>query len=223
MSFKTNIKKISVKNYNLKCLITKILNFFSNNDKVDKSCIHPSVRFEKLRYLDKGYGNKIIVAKNSRLINCRFVFLGNNSTVIIGENCSLNNMRIWCEDDNNQIVIGQNTTINGESNFACIEGTSIEIGEDCMFSSYIHFRTGDSHSVIDNSDNRINQSKNISIGNHVWVGQNVFVGKGAKVSDNSILGACAVVTKKFDSTNVAIAGNPAKIIKKDINWKRERV
>ena len=92
-----------------------------------------------------------------------------------------------------------------------------------MFSSNIKFRTGDSHSVLDLEGNRINPSKDITIGNHVWIGQSVFVGKGASIGDHNIVGACAVVTKKFDRTNVALGGNPAKIIKENVDWSRERL
>ncbi len=34
----------------------------------------------------------------------------------------------------------------------------------------------------------------------------------------SIIGASSVVTKRFDENNIAIGGNPAKIIKRNINW-----
>ncbi len=71
-----------------------------------------------------------------------------------------------------------------KTRLACIEGTSIEIGEDCMFSANIVFRTGDSHSIINSDGQRINASKSICIGNHVWIGNTVIVNKGVKVSDN---------------------------------------
>ena len=44
------------------------------------------------------------------------------------------------------------------------------------------------------------------------------VEKNASIGDNSIIGASSIVTKRFDDTNIAIGGNPAKIIKKDVNW-----
>ena len=46
--------------------------------------------------------------------------------------------------------------------------------------------------------------------------------KNTQVADNSIIGAASVVTKKFNDSNVIIAGNPAKVIKGDITWERER-
>ena len=42
--------------------------------------------------------------------------------------------------------------------------------------------------------------------------------KNTKISDNSIIGAGAIVNKKFEEKNVIIAGVPAGIIKRNINW-----
>ena len=92
-----------------------------------------------------------------------------------------------------------------------------------MLSSNIYLRTGDSHSIIDMQGNRVNQSKNISIGEHVWIGQSVIVTKGVKVPSNSIIGAGSVVTKSFEESNVVLAGNPAFVRKRNVCWKRERI
>lgn len=43
----------------------------------------------------------------------------------------------------------------------------------------------------------------------------------SKISDNSILGAKSVLAKKINEENVVIAGNPAKIIRRNINWSHE--
>lgn len=84
-----------------------------------------------------------------------------------------------------------------------------------MFANDIHVRTGDSHTIIDSEGNRINTSKSISIGNHVWI--------GTKVTCFCVIGANTLISKKFERTNCVIAGNPASIIKSEINWKRERL
>ena len=47
--------------------------------------------------------------------------------------------------------------------------------------------------------------------------------KGVKIEGHSIIGSGSVVTKSFGETNVVIAGNPAKIVKKDIDWRCERI
>lgn len=92
-----------------------------------------------------------------------------------------------------------------------------------MFSKDIVFRTGDSHSIVDENGIRINLSKDISIGNHVWVGNMVIVTKGAFVGDNCILGTGSIVTKAFRESNVILAGSPARIVKERINWLRKRI
>ncbi len=57
------------------------------------------------------------------------------------------------------------------------------------------------------------------IGNHVWIGENALILKGVKIGDNSIVGAGSVVTKDVPNNSI-VAGNPARIIKNNINWER---
>ena len=58
----------------------------------------------------------------------------------------------------------------------------------------------------------------------------VFTGKievacteGAVIFGDSVIGAGAVVTRKYTNPNMAIGGNPAKIIKEHIRWEHERL
>ena len=54
--------------------------------------------------------------------------------------------------------------------------------------------------------------KPIAIGNNVWIGGGAIILPGVTLGDNVVVGAGSVVTKSFPN-NVAIAGNPARIIK----------
>lgn len=69
---------------------------------------------------------------------------------------------------------------------------------------------------------RINPSKDITVGERVWIGSKVSVLKGVEIGDSSIVGSGSVVTGKYES-NVVIAGNPAKIIKRQIDWISKRI
>ncbi len=122
-------------------------------------------------------------------------------------------------DANNCYVeIGENTIICGATLLLVNNDTSIKIGKNCMISWGIDIWCTDAHTVTDLEGNPINFSKSIEIGDHVWIGRDVKIGKNTKISNDSIIGWGSIVTKKFEDTNVVIAGNPAKIVKRNINW-----
>ena len=74
---------------------------------------------------------------------------GNNCRILFGRDSNLNDVTLYIEDDGGRIELGKHTTITGKTELAVIEGKSITIGDDCLFSSDITFRVGDSHSILD--------------------------------------------------------------------------
>ena len=59
-------------------------------------------------------------------------------------------------------------------------------------------------------------SKPICIGNLCWIGENARICKGVTIGDGAIVAANAVVTKDVPPNSIA-AGNPARIVKTDID------
>lgn len=114
--------------------------------------------------------------------------------------------------------IGRGGQINGFSS----QGKSVIIGDDCMFSFGVIVRPDDGHTILNNKGEIINYGKDIVIGNHVWVGEQALILHGAHVPDNSIIGAKSIVNKSFlhEDKGIIIAGSPAKVVKRDINWSR---
>ena len=170
-----------------------------------------------------GNNNTVIIARGSVINNFKIFIRGNNNVLKIGEFCYISGGEAWFEDDFNEISIGNKTTIE-DAHLAITENNhKIIIGEDCMFSNAIEIRTGDSHSVIDNTTNsRINLSKDVFIGNHVWLGSGAKILKGVVIEDNSIVATQSVVTNLVPSNSI-VAGIPAKVIRQNINWMRERI
>ena len=168
-----------------------------------------------------GSGNLIIIHAETRLQNCLLFIKGSNCRIEIGKHCILANTQFWIEDDLGSISIGSNNTFEG-AHIAATEGKSIFIGNDCMLSSNIQIRNGDSHSILDiNKNQRINNAKDTIIENHVWIGEGVKVLKGALIKSNSIVGTGSIVTNVVESNSI-YAGVPAKKIKGNITWIRER-
>ena len=93
-----------------------------------------------------------------------------------------------------------------------------------MFAYDVDIRTGDSHSIIDLTTNkRSNYAQDISISDRVWVGSHVSILKGAAIASDSIVATRALVTRKFEKGNVLIGGTPAKVLKENVKWLRERI
>ena len=89
-----------------------------------------------------------------------------------------------------------------------------------MFSTEINFQVGDGHRIYDNAGVRTNETRDIIVGRHVWIGKRATLIKGAEVADGSVIAAGAYVTKAFQEPNVIIAGLPAKIIRRSIQWEK---
>lgn len=137
--------------------------------------------------------------------------------------CTQKKSIFWFEDENGEITIGERTSIHG-AQFSTVEGVKVVLGNDCLLSFGIDIRPTDSHSIIDiDTKSRINTSSDITIGNHVWIGANVTILKNVMLGDDIIVGTRALVTKSFTDSHIAIAGMPAKIVKKNITWDRDRI
>ena len=171
-----------------------------------------------------GKNNIIRIGDFSRLIHCTIQIYGNDNVISIGDYCTCNEAVFWLEDNCSRIQIGDHTRLSGSIQLSAIEGTEIRIGNDCLFSSDIDIRNGDSHSLVRNGTReRINPSEPVVIGDHVWVGKGVTILKGTIVPDNCVVGAASLLCKPYKTANCVLAGVPAKEVKQDINWLNERI
>jgi acetyltransferase-like isoleucine patch superfamily enzyme len=117
-------------------------------------------------------------------------------------------------NDYAKISIGHNTYFAGDSKIYASE--EITIGSDCAIAWGLTLIDTDFHSVII-EDNKRKNSAPINIGNHVWVGADCSILKGVTIGDHSVVAAGSIVTSDIPPGSLA-AGNPARVIKSDINW-----
>jgi len=101
----------------------------------------------------------------------------------------------------------------------------VKIGNDVMFAQNI-VASGLNHGYEDvslpPSVQKVN-TKQITIGDNVWIGANSIITAGVTIGKHAVIGGGSVVTKDIPDYTVAV-GNPAKVVKKYNfelnNWER---
>ena len=220
--------------FKLKILIKRIIGFIPNSIimyfKSNKFKIHGknnkfdcSGSLRNVTILIFGDDNKIEIECGVVLHNVLIRLHGNNNCIFIGLNVQMRGGELWIEDDFGVINIDSNTTIESAHLAVTESNSKIIIGKDCMLAKFIEFRTGDSHSIIEVASGlRVNYAANVILEDHVWIGAHAKILKGVKIGQNSVIGTAAVVTKSIPPNSIAV-GIPAKVINKNITWKRERI
>ena len=193
-----------------------------------------------------GSCNKITI-KAHHCRNVRVNVFGSNNEVLIEEGCVLQNLNISINGNGNVLCLNKNVefigggeislsnnntkiSINENSKFfwgghkleTAEDSSEIIIGKDCLISNDVSMKTSDYHGIFDASTGeRLNKARSIYIGDKVWLAPFVTVLKGTTIKNDSVVGTHSVVAKAFDEPNVVIAGNPARIVKHNIFWKKE--
>ncbi len=194
----------------------------------------------------QGTGHRLVVEPGAVLRNVVFDLAGEGHTVHIAAGCVLNQVyvrlrgqghrlqlargvrftrggEIWMEDQGGSLLIGEGTTIV-HARLSVIEGTRLRIGAGSLFAYDIEVRTGDSHSLLDaRTGQRLNPAADVEVGARVWVGARAMLLKGARIPDDSVVAAAAVVTKAFAEPGVVLGGHPARVLRRGVRWVPQRV
>ncbi len=176
-----------------------------------------SVKSRRRNFIIRVNGNDNIVeiGENSRLTNTEIVIYGNNNRLIAEEGSKFDGPCTIAMYGNSCLKIGSNSGIRGVS--FVLKDADITVGRNCMFGYGILLRNNDAHKVLDKDGNITNKAADIIIGNHVWLCEKSTVLKGVNVGSNSIVAYGAVVTRSCPENSV-MAGNPATVVKNEINW-----
>ena len=165
-----------------------------------------------------GSNNILFCEKNIKLVNSTLSFCGDNSIIYLGSNRYEYKLKVTAF--NNVVFhMGRNNYINDTLNVVLSEEKHIFIGDNNFFSLGVWIRNADPHLIYaSKSMSRINLTKSIFIGDHVWVGQNVMILKGTQIGSGSIIGAMSVAAGKIIPSNTIWAGNPIKMVKSEVFW-----
>lgn len=200
------------------------MNSYIKNNGVNNKLSYDEKSFEFIGLNIEGNDNLINLEKTSKKTNrtCTINIKGNFNRIIMKENVVLKGTSILVIGDNNSLFIGSNTTFEPKCEIICSSGKAVQIGDDCLFSHNTSISTSDVYTLYDIKTKQIiNPPNNVMIENHVWVCEECEIHKGSKILANSVVGAFTIVNKTYHKKNILICGQPAKIIKNDINWDRE--
>lgn len=203
---------------------------FKNNKIyiLDKNGNKKRVFFVKgLKIRFRGKDSTVIIGSPVAKFKHSKIQCGNNCTVIIGTSShQINRLKINALGDNSNVVIGKDFSLTMNCGMMLFpeKNLSINIGDDCMFGSNVMLWATDGHTIVDLSGEKIlNYGRNINIGNHVWLADRVTLLKGVNLEDGAVVGLGSVVPAGTYAGNSVLAGNLAKIVKSEINWKREPI
>ena len=212
-TFRKNVKRILSRNYTLFTLAMFLRNFVNNNRVEIKS--DGIYRFHKNI---RGSGNKVFIGKDSLIFKSNLKISGSNNKIFIGNKVRIGkNSTFRIIGNDLTIRIGDRTTTNSFIEFNAFNA-NIFVGDDCLFSNHIHIRTSDDHDILDRETNRVlNPSKDVIIGNKVWLAPESIVMKGVNVGEGAILATRTIVTHDVDPHTI-VAGIPGKCVKSNIVW-----
>lgn len=186
-----------------------------------ENCYLNIEQIEGLKIEINGNNNIVKIYKPFNVFKNVLIELGNDNTYIeIGKNCIIENFHFRLKFGTNQkCILGENITMYGGA-IVLDEDASAYIGNNCLFAAGFMVWGSDGHSIINKSNkNLLNRVKKpVCIGSHCWFGLSVSILKNTTVSSNSIVGLGSVVSGNFSEENVILAGNPAKIVKRDVEW-----
>lgn len=174
----------------------------------------------------KGNGNRIVIGAALAPQKIWIQMRGDGNLVQIGAQPVLNGLRVEFGNARHatwggSLVIGDRFSIASHGRFLLPNPKNrVHIGAECMFSNDIVIRGGEyPHLIFEKSTGRyLDVSEGVSIGDHVWIGEGAYINKAVTIPADCIVSARAVVAKRFTEPNVVIAGNPARVLKRNIEW-----
>ncbi len=190
---------------------------FVNND--NKVIAPSSLKNVKCEFI--GSGNLLVIHEDARISDILFQFPSNDGVIVIGKGVRIRG-RIRA-GYKSKVFIGDWTTSTTSIQIFTAESTNVLIGEDNMFAHNVLIRSEDGHGIfnVENGE-RINKSRDIVIGAHVWIAESSIVLPGSYIGAGTTIG-CLSLVKGFIPNNCVAVGSPAKIVKKNTVWERTNI
>jgi acetyltransferase-like isoleucine patch superfamily enzyme len=165
-------------------------------------------------------GSRVTIgnAAGQAIVSClpTNLYFGKNSKTQIKRSVSIGPGVNIIVKDNARLSIGENTYFTSDMHIELVN--KLSIGSNCAISWGVTIIDDDHHQLIHETENKPVKNDGVKIGDHVWVGCNVTILKNTHIGNHCVVAAGSVVKGVFPD-HVLIGGNPARIIKNNIDWK----
>lgn len=201
------------------------LNISGNDNEIILVKDGKEIPYEPIKGLSiaiTGNSNKIYIELPTKFISTSIIMNGDNNYFSIKPTRHRFIRHTSFGMENGGIItLGGGISVYRNLNVVAKSGKRVDIGDECMFARDIIIRNNDGHTITDTITGEIlNAPEDIKIHDKVWVGTRCMILKGSEISEGSIVGAMALVNKKFSEPNILIAGVPAKKIRENVAWDR---
>lgn len=138
------------------------------------------------------------------------VTFGNDSVMRVaiglGEKCS--------------VLFGIKTACSGPIDVVAYDGSTVTVGDDCLFAEGVQLRGWDQHPIYDlRTRKRTNFGRPVTVGNRVWMAKSAVALPGSKIGDGSIIGMRSMVAAASPVPPHCVAvGTPARVVKRYAAW-----
>lgn len=172
------------------------------------------------RYL-LGYRIGKNVKIGTSLIKCNEVDIGDD--VVIGSNNSIVCHRLVIGKKSKIIsgnrITGKPSFIMGEDS-RIINNHKIDLWNDVEIGNAT-WLAGDSSQIWTHGSLTRKSGKDLSvkINNNIYVGSGCLIAPGVIISDDTLIGLGSVITRSILDENTLVMGNPAKVVKENIDWR----
>ena len=157
------------------------------------------------------------------LINCKEVCIGDNVSIGNRNTFSCTSLKIGTNTKifsgnlflgKGGFSIGENSRIINNHFFDLYNNISIGnntwvAGRDSQFWTH-----GSIHTKTDEKD------LSIKIEDNIYIGSSSCFAPATKLYSNNLIGLGSVVSGVFKASNTIIMGNPAKVVKQDVDWRQ---
>ena len=125
----------------------------------------------------------------------------------IGENCFIETP-FHANWGGKHVHFGHNVYAN--FNLTLVDDTHIYVGDHVLFGPNVTVCTGTHPIHPELRSRQAEYNLPIHIGNNVWIGGGSFLMPGVTIGDNTVIGACSLVTKDIPA-NVVAMGQPCRV------------